>query len=946
MADPTIRLRLLVTPDGSATLSGIEQVVTPLKKAVKDASVQASRDIEGIGASVSKVMQRLRGFRIVDGKQEYTTLTDILKSLDGMDAKLGKLTGRGFSGLTKSFKELGTTLDGIGKQLDAIVQKMGSIGGGGGHGAAVPTKPLSVSQVLKDKLNDVVAKSKPTGAMQAELDKNGDVLSLIAERALGDIRIQRNARTGSYRLSMPNTLERNEAIKALRASLAGAASLGSETLQRTGQGDITRELFQLATGQKAYLYPDARNPYIRFMAGGTVDPAAQAAAQAKAFTDLQKTNRDFLSTQGYSQYRSYSTSPTQMVEEWMKDGQVTKHLIDTLRQTSKVNIPAPRDTVAEAKQAQELADRNKVITDKLNAEGFAPTGKAFMEISEAGQSVVKEFKNATGAIATFDEKLGKLTVKSPEDNTKAVADAQAEAEQFLADNKFQEVSRKISLSPEGERTAIQYRNSAGATATYEKEVGKLNAALPKSSTLMEKLGNAVIWVGKEFGKNIKDIGTSALEKLAHPVQTTISSLLKLGGAIYTVKNLWRGFENIFVDPIVKGVQAIMDATEEYRQFELAIAGVVGGLGKAQKVNDALVESSRHLPLTVRELREVARGMAYMGPLTSRIAMGNEKETAEAVGSFSKLVAKLAIYDPQQGAQGVMLAMRDAMSGELRSLRTRLEIPIEQVAATINKTQRDLADNPRLLLQALSKWTEQYIPDSVMQQRGRLYSVQIEKLQGSLRHAATQIGDAGIFDKIVDGIQKLTEKVFGYLKSDDWLARAQRISDHLGSILDNIVTGLARGLRVLTGAKDDGDVIKTLAGSIEWFVSKMDDFSKRLTDWIPIIVGFFREIGSSIAEMMGTLAEAAQSVQHPKDLLGTFGRSGAGDIRETIARREAVNDLLARLGMPNMRSEAGRQSVSGAYWSPGDRYIKEHAGFMDQAYFLEDLYAKATGANDL
>lgn len=1009
MPDPAIRLRIIVAPDGSASLAGVEKVVAPIRKAVKDASASVSKDFEGMGAAVSKMLQRLRGFNI--DKRQFTSLTDVLKGLESIDAKLGKLTaGKGFGGITKSVGELNSSLVQISQRLDDIAAKMGKVSGLTPGLGSAGRKPLKVAQAIEDQIKDVLAGATPTGEMSATLNRKRQITGLIAQLAQGDARVAYNYRTGSYKVSLPNDVERDEAIKALRASLAGAKSLGVETLMRTGKGAITRELFDVGNGLRGYLYPDAKNPYIRYAqaaagrnapsvdvkdvqaflggdgksdaafakVGQTVrkingygrrivelwednlgrvaevlkstgeivsirDPKKRLRERMATFASDQKQQETWLQGQGYTQNREYWPAWNKKVIEWIKDGQIAEQTLNMASKRAAVRLPIPEDPRKVAEEAKKLADRNQSISDRLSKEGFNPTGKTFEQLTEVGVVLVREFKNAAGAVAQFDASVGKLTVKTPEDNTKAIADAQAKALAFLQAKGFTQVGQRVEMTPEGQRTSIQYRNAKGGTALYTPELGQLNANIPATRTLLQKLGDTVSWVGQRFAKDLGQTALSWLSKLAHPFQTTISFLLKMGGAIYTVKNLFRGFDSLFIDPLRKGIAYILDSTEQYRQFELSIAGVVGGLGKARQVSDALVQSSRHLPLTVKELQEIGRGMAYMGPLTSRIALGDAGAVSMQVGEFSKLVAKLAIYDPIQGAEGVMLAMREAMSGELRSLRTRLEIPIAQVAASINKTQQDLSSNPRLLIQALSTWANQYIPDAAMQQRDRLYSVRWEKLQSSFQYAARMVGESGIFDKILDALENVTESIFSYLEKPEWKQRAASISRHLEGILKNVTEALVSGLRELAGSENGADAIQTVAESIDFVLGKFEQWTKNLDQWTITAVNFFKQIGKGIAEMIGEVAEAASNVKHWKDVLPD---SGTTDLRQFIAHREAVNDLLKQMGMPNLRQEAGRQSASGAYWSPGDRYLKEYSSLFDNLYFLEDLYAKVGDQQDL
>ena len=453
----------------------------------------------------------------------------------------------------------------------------------------------------------------------------------------------------------------------------------------------------------------------------------------------------------------------------------------------------------------------------------------------------------------------------------AMLDASRQAAMSMVNQHGMQLSgTRASTNADGQmRTMMNYMNpKTKARLSLVQETGQFNAVLPRSIGMMEKLWGMVDKTGAAFKERLVMGARNFGAALANPLTTFSSFMIRLGAVLYTVRHLKNMFEAAFVTPLREGLRLIIESTEQYREFELSIAGIVGGTERAKEINMALVKQSQDMPVTIKGMQDIARQMGFITPLSSRLSLNSSDDAAKAISDFTKVVEKLSIFDPEQGERGVMIAMREAMAGEFRSLRQRLEISPALVAQSIGMSERDLAGSPQLTLQALKAYTNQFIPDEILQERGNLYSLRVEKLQEAFRNAAAMIGDSGVFNDIVDGLEKITRKLFAYMDTGEWKERAKAISANLSTILQNVGEAVMRFLRSVAGIPNDiGKEPEAMAKVMDGVVATMADLSKHLPTLGDTLGQSLNNIYEMISRFVGRMQELSDALDSPVQSVG-------------------------------------------------------------------------------
>ncbi|HEV2292445.1 MAG TPA: hypothetical protein VGR35_01235 [Tepidisphaeraceae bacterium] len=424
-------------------------------------------------------------------------------------------------------------------------------------------------------------------------------------------------------------------------------------------------------------------------------------------------------------------------------------------------------------------------------------------------------------------------------------DALSRAMAFLSGNGFGATGQRVTSGAGGTQIVGIFKNAEGATARLNLATGMLTANLPKAQTAWQQFTSSIQTGGQKVRSVTSTIGDMSL---------------KISGFIYATKKLAAGIDNVLIEPPKRFTQFIIDSTDSYRKFEASISGVAGGVARAKQINEGLVQSARNLPLTIRDLQEATRAFTFTSQGAAAIAAGSWQEATVAATNYAQTLAKLNILDPSQGVQGAGIAVREALAGEFRSLRFRFEVSPQQIAQTIGKNLQDLIGSPELTMKAINEFLNIYVGEEAFQQIGRLYSTRIAKLQEVFVNAAAKVGESGVFDRVVDRLETLSNSLFDYFDSSEFSGRAKRIGDSLARILENVGKTILSFVEKLTGSSGASD---SVANTVELFTRLMEGLaagSDRLEPVLSKIGEIIHGFAVEIAKIPGLLAEAIVEIR--------------------------------------------------------------------------------------
>ena len=293
-------------------------------------------------------------------------------------------------------------------------------------------------------------------------------------------------------------------------------------------------------------------------------------------------------------------------------------------------------------------------------------------------------------------------------------------------------------------------------------------------------------------------------------------------------------------------------------------------------------------------------------MTSQIANGTVKDIEKNIEDYGKLVAKLSLLHPEQGTEGVLIALREAISGgNFRSARFRLDVSPQQIAHSIGKDLSQIVGNPELTRQAFEAFANQFIGDQAMNQMGNLFSVRIGKLYDAIRHGMAKIGDSGIFDAVTDKFGEMAKKLFSYFESGAFEKYAQRISNSLVRIFDNVVKAIDQFVRGVTGATDSESTV----GAFVERLTKLFEILAEKSDGLP---DFFKGLSTAVTSITSSIGNLIQMLSGLASMLYKIIPGSSPNSAENI---KAFDSYLSDQGV-NAKSRVRRMYEGGKFLEDG------------------------------
>lgn len=174
--------------------------------------------------------------------------------------------------------------------------------------------------------------------------------------------------------------------------------------------------------------------------------------------------------------------------------------------------------------------------------------------------------------------------------------------------------------------------------------------------------------------------------------------------------------------------ATTDAFELYESMHSSFTVLKNVYKSQEKAGDTIQESinlARQTPLEVNDLLKIFSTFSVNPQL--RGVLGNK----EQMGQLATGVAGLSFLVPEQGTQGAIFAIREALAGQFRSLRNRFNINPELIAASGGMSMTEMQEKPTNFLGALSSFLKQNLGQNTFNELQNTFSKQVGNIYDSL-----------------------------------------------------------------------------------------------------------------------------------------------------------------------------------------------------------------------
>lgn len=320
---------------------------------------------------------------------------------------------------------------------------------------------------------------------------------------------------------------------------------------------------------------------------------------------------------------------------------------------------------------------------------------------------------------------------------------------------------------------------------------------------------------------------------------------------FTIRTIGRAISRFIFSPLAAVTKEVLTVTDKFRNINASMIGIVGSMRAVRSLTKDIKAATEGLPVPALEAISGVGGLAFTAGTSSIISTEAGRE--DKLAKILRVLTGLATIDPEQGVSGARFAVREALSGEVRSLRFRFELSPQVIAATIGKSLAEVKADPKLMLEALSKFVDTFIGDQAIEQFSKLMSVQGKRLHGALQEFFNLIGDQGLYDRVTTSLKNIADSILRSVRSSDGAPGAGKaavlIDNSLRRLLNTVVRSLALAIERLTGvAIDVSDNFKNLnidklSLAFAKIIDRLSEFAAAMIVLVPSIVNAIESLTS-------------------------------------------------------------------------------------------------------
>jgi hypothetical protein len=402
--------------------------------------------------------------------------------------------------------------------------------------------------------------------------------------------------------------------------------------------------------------------------------------------------------------------------------------------------------------------------------------------------------------------------------------------------------------------------------------------------------------------------------------------------------------------ILKMGKGFLDVNEQFQNLEITLRSTFKNLSIARDLREELVKITAISPIPFTQLADVARTFSVLPQTRGAIALQSSQGTlADQNGFFrraEKLVEQMIAFRPDKTAEDAIFSIREALSGQFRSLVRRFDIPLRYLAQAGGTTSDKLKNDSGATFEALTKLFGSIISPAAITEYTKQPTILIKNLKEQLLEIPALLiggnGKEGIYTTLLTKINSVYEILVNFVSS-----RIQPYATRISKALDTLFTTFGNmGTKVTDfflhklnlGSSDRTDL--TLADRIAEGVTQLVE---RGTAALP---NFLDRVGSFFKTLLPILETFTKVVikiidiftQHPIASLLAYSQIGTipAMIRGAFGGGFSRIGSLSTLGQTQASLNPTASSVSEGFMM-AFRNIQARQGAFPGFYALSNLF---------
>jgi hypothetical protein len=268
---------------------------------------------------------------------------------------------------------------------------------------------------------------------------------------------------------------------------------------------------------------------------------------------------------------------------------------------------------------------------------------------------------------------------------------------------------------------------------------------------------------------------------AYRVAATAAKILTVGVVALTVAlTALYTFVGYKTGKMVLGVvKGFMTIRETFRKYEISLGGIIRNTKATAKIMKFATQYAAEYPAMFEDVIDAFRGLASMPTLKPMF----RKADYDDLKGIMDIVQGLATLKPQQGVQGAMMALREALSGQMRSLRMRFEVNVREMAEAAGYSFAEITHDATKALDAIRKFVEVNVPAQAMASMAKTIATQYDNLFDKYKMFVNEImKSSGAYWAVVTALQSLNEWLAKVFAAPEVVSFAQKIGNALREIV--------------------------------------------------------------------------------------------------------------------------------------------------------------------
>src|SRR5574343_446020 len=251
---------------------------------------------------------------------------------------------------------------------------------------------------------------------------------------------------------------------------------------------------------------------------------------------------------------------------------------------------------------------------------------------------------------------------------------------------------------------------------------------------------------------------------------------------------------------------IIKTTEEVRSYNIALYGMMNTQSGVNELMKVAEKVNKDMPIGFKTIQQSVKGLVLIGPL--RDMLRNTEDIEKVMGSLFKIVVGLSQIQPEWGAKGAIFSLRNALTGDLRSLQRRFELPVRAIYSAEGVPLQNLQYQPEKMVETLDTYISSFYSSETLKMSSDQFSAIMEKMTGNWIKFISSIGESGFYDTVMKDFKAVRDLIEDVVSGPNFGAVTKSISDAMANIytsLSKVGKYVGGYVGKIFGINDIGDV---------------------------------------------------------------------------------------------------------------------------------------------